>query len=202
MKISKIKADIRKNIRQQRVDLSAAERELFSCKLVQNVLSWEIYKRAGAVMIYYPMSGEIDLLELTRTSGGKRFFMPITGENFTMTVGEYSGGGLIRGLIRGSHGIWEPQESSHDADIDLVLAPAVACDRLGTRLGQGGGYYDRFLRRMKESGKSGKNVVFAATVYDFQMMDILPAEPHDMKMDYVVTPSGIFSPQMMKHETR
>jgi 5-formyltetrahydrofolate cyclo-ligase len=186
MNASDIKAALRAEMRSQRMKLSAAERELFSCKLVQNVLSWEIYKKARHVMIYYPAAGEIDLLGLTKAAEGKTFLLPKTGENFTMAVGEYKGGELVSG----KYGILEPKESLTGAEIDLVLAPAVACDRFGVRLGQGGGYYDRFLREIRESGRK---TVFAAAVYDFQLVNSLRAEPHDVMMDYLATPSGIYA---------
>ncbi len=186
MNTTDAKADLRARMRSLRTSLSAAERELFSCKLAQNVLSWEIYKKARHVMIYYPTAGEVDLLSLTKAADGKTFFLPKIGDNFAMAAGEYAGGELVRG----KHGIWEPREDSPGAEIDLVLAPAVACNKFGVRLGQGGGYYDRFLHKMREKGKK---VVFAAAVYDFQLVGGLPAEPHDVMMDYVISPSGIIA---------
>lgn len=71
------------------------------------------------------------------------------------------------------------------ADCDVVLVPAVAVDRRGNRLGRGGGSYDRALRRT-----TGRTI---AVLYDGEVVDAVPAEPHDTKVSAVVTPSGLTS---------
>lgn len=68
------------------------------------------------------------------------------------------------------------------ADVDLVLVPSVAVDRTGVRLGRGGGSYDRALART-----SARTV---ALLHDGELVDVLPAEPHDVRVGWVVTPSG------------
>jgi 5-formyltetrahydrofolate cyclo-ligase len=69
------------------------------------------------------------------------------------------------------------------ADCDVVLVPALAVDREGNRLGRGGGSYDRALRRA-----TGLTI---AVLYDGERVDALPAEPHDVPVRAVVTPSGL-----------
>jgi 5-formyltetrahydrofolate cyclo-ligase len=63
--------------------------------------------------------------------------------------------------------------------INLVAVPGVAFDLQGHRLGRGGGYYDRLLK-----GFAG---VTAALAYDFQILPIIPIEPHDHPVDALVT---------------
>ena len=67
------------------------------------------------------------------------------------------------------------------AGCDLVLVPALLVDRSGTRLGKGGGCYDRALSRT-----TGLTV---ALLHDHELVDVLPAEPHDVRVDAVATPS-------------
>ena len=67
---------------------------------------------------------------------------------------------------------------------DVVVVPAVAVARDGVRLGRGGGYYDRALRH----ARPGALVV--ALVFDDELVDELPTEPHDRRVTAVVTPSG------------
>ena len=67
---------------------------------------------------------------------------------------------------------------------EVVVVPAVAVARDGVRLGRGGGYYDRALLH----ARAGATVV--ALVFDDEFVDALPAEPHDRRVDAVVTPSG------------
>ncbi|MGY1833909.1 5-formyltetrahydrofolate cyclo-ligase [Blastococcus sp. SYSU DS0510] len=65
-----------------------------------------------------------------------------------------------------------------------VVVPATAVARDGTRLGRGGGYYDRALRHARPGA------VLVAVVFDDEVVDRLPGEPHDVRVTAVVTPSG------------
>ncbi len=91
-------------------------------------------------------------------------------------------------LAPGARGTWEPTEPPRGpaaiASADVVLAPAVAVDRSGTRLGRGGGSYDRALARV------GPAILTIAVVYDDELVDSLPAEPHDERVRAVATPTG------------
>jgi 5-formyltetrahydrofolate cyclo-ligase len=68
--------------------------------------------------------------------------------------------------------------------VDAVVVPAMAVSRDGVRLGRGGGYYDRALRHVRP------DAVLVAVVFDDELLDDLPAEPHDERVTAVVTPSG------------
>ena len=87
-------------------------------------------------------------------------------------------------LIPGNYGILEPDplrtpfESGFD--LDLILVPDMAFTEHGYRLGYGGGYYDRFLEAEPDHP-------LVALCYDFQMLDEIPVEPHDVKMDKVIS---------------
>ncbi len=65
--------------------------------------------------------------------------------------------------------------------LDLVIAPALAVGRNGYRLGQGKGFYDRFLNSV--------DVPCVAVVFDEEVLDVVPHEPHDQVVDSVVTPT-------------
>ncbi|TFV63326.1 UNVERIFIED_ORG: 5-formyltetrahydrofolate cyclo-ligase [Bacillus sp. AZ43] len=67
---------------------------------------------------------------------------------------------------------------------DVVVVPAVAVARDGIRLGRGGGYYDRALRHARPGA------ALVAVVFDDELLDELPSEPHDQRVTAVVTPSG------------
>ena len=70
----------------------------------------------------------------------------------------------------------------------VVLVPALAIDRAGFRLGQGGGYYDRLLADVPRHADGGPLLV--AVVHDDELVDALPHEPHDRPVDAVLTPSA------------
>lgn len=80
---------------------------------------------------------------------------------------------------------WELDGSRQGVDaiatVELALVPAVAVDRLGVRLGRGGGSYDRALART-----SARTI---ALLHDGELMDALPSDPHDIRVGWVVTPA-------------
>jgi 5-formyltetrahydrofolate cyclo-ligase len=89
-------------------------------------------------------------------------------------------------LRPGPHGLLEPRGEPLGVDAiatcDLVLVPALAVDRRGNRLGRGGGSYDRALART--------GAMTIALLYDGELVDALPAEPHDVPVQAVVTPGA------------
>jgi len=72
-------------------------------------------------------------------------------------------------------------------DVDIVIVPGVAFSLDGARIGYGGGYYDRLLPRVKGA------VPIVALAYEEQIFDSLPAEGHDISMDWIITPERIIS---------
>jgi len=88
-------------------------------------------------------------------------------------------------LVIGRFGILEPRADAPPAGIsfDLILVPGIAFDRNGGRLGRGRGYYDRFL-----ACASG---FVSGVCFDDQLVSEVPCEPHDARMDAIITPSEI-----------
>ena len=80
----------------------------------------------------------------------------------------------------GDFNILEPQNEPYKGSFDLIIVPGVAFDRQGNRLGRGKGYYDRFLCQHLEVRRIG-------ICFDFQLVDAIPTEPFDIKMDEVIT---------------
>jgi 5-formyltetrahydrofolate cyclo-ligase len=98
--------------------------------------------------------------------------------------GEYRPGGLVQARF----GLQEPAEPWLPADAiaaaSVVLVPALAVDRAGVRLGRGAGFYDRSLPLAAPAAR------LVAVVRDDELVDRLPAEPHDVRMTHALTPSG------------
>ncbi len=80
----------------------------------------------------------------------------------------------------GDFNILEPQNEPYMGDFDLIIVPGVAFDHNGNRLGRGRGYYDRFLNHPLSVKRIG-------ICFDFQMVDEVPSEPFDIRMDEVIT---------------
>jgi 5-formyltetrahydrofolate cyclo-ligase len=91
-------------------------------------------------------------------------------------------------LTRGRYGLFQPDEPGLGpealAEADVIVVPALALDRHGVRLGRGGGYYDRALPHARP------DAVLVGVVFDDELVEQLPAEPHDRRIGAVVTPSG------------
>lgn len=89
----------------------------------------------------------------------------------------------------GSYGIREPKNEFirlyDPTSIDVLIVPAVAFDINKYRLGYGGGFYDRFIESLRD------DTLIIGIAFDFQVFDIIPKEPHDAKMDLIITESKV-----------
>lgn len=74
-----------------------------------------------------------------------------------------------------------PEDEPDPATVDVVLVPGLAFTPTGDRLGQGGGWYDRFLSRRRPG------TVTIGIGFREQLVDVLPSEPHDVRLDHIVT---------------
>ena len=113
-------------------------------------------------------------------AAGVRILLPCTGRD-NLTWAEYDGS-----LRQGRLGIMEPTGSDLGpgalSQVEAVLAPALAVDLLGTRLGYGRGYYDRALTPLPS------DVPVLAIVYDDELVDVLPAADYDRPVTHTITP--------------
>lgn len=132
---------------------------------------------ADRIMMYHSLPDELSTHDFLRKwAGKKRFYLPrVNGANLDVLPYEETR------LELGSFHIEEPigDHTTDPAEIELVVVPGVAYDRKGRRLGRGKGFYDRFLQHTKAT-KIGVG-------YEFQLLDELPAESHDISMDIVIT---------------
>ena len=157
-------------------DISTMERNLFS-----KVEMLHEFSHSRNILMYHSLSDEFpttSTLELWQ-SAGKHIFLPrVNGNN--LEILRYQPGYTHTG----AYGITEPSNTDETATadmIDLIIVPAMAFDTQGNRLGRGKGYYDRLLAKT--------NAVTIGIGYDFQLLDSIPAAPHDRKMNYIFTPS-------------
>jgi 5-formyltetrahydrofolate cyclo-ligase len=143
----------------------------------------------STVCAYVPVGtepGSIEMLDmLLRRS--VRVLLPVArtthdGTPLPLRWGEYQAGALVRGRW----GLLEPPEpwlpAAALAQAGLVIVPALAVDRRGVRLGRGGGFYDRSLTARDPHAR------LVAMVRDAELVDELPADPHDVPMTHALTP--------------
>ncbi len=132
---------------------------------------------------YAAMRGEIDprpaLLAL-EVNGCRTVLPYTTGRGEPLRFLEAPGG--VAGSID-ALGIAAPPASAAERDPDLLLVPLAAFDRRGYRLGYGGGFYDAALTRLRAAGP----VTAVGWAFAAQEVDAVPAEPHDARLDWIVT---------------
>lgn len=175
------KKRVRELLAQKRRLLSKEDIAEQSSKVVAAVEQMPSFQSAKTVLIYYPTHNEVDLLSLIkRYKKEKTFLFPVVHRK-TMTACPYEGNAKMH---RGKFNIPEPTTEPYVGDIDLILVPGVGFDKRGNRLGRGGGYYDKFITRL------GRKTLLVGVGYDFQLVDEVPANRWDKRLDYVVTPSN------------
>ncbi|MER7166107.1 5-formyltetrahydrofolate cyclo-ligase [Micromonospora sp. NPDC000207] len=144
--------------------------------------------RPARVAAYVPVGSEPggpdlpDRLRAALPPGGE-LLLPVLRTDLDLNWAGYDGS-----LVAAGRGMREPTEPRLGveaiAGADLVLVPALAVDRRGARLGRGGGSYDRALARVSA------RTLTVALLHDGELVDRLPAEPHDRPVRAVVTPGG------------
>ncbi len=150
---------------------------------------WKPLRAAGYLLVYAPVQREVDiypLLHAPELRGQRIVFPRVCGQRLEL----YQTDNYREELAPGSCGVMEPgQDQANRVEpeqIDVVLIPAIVFDRRGFRIGYGGGYYDRLLARRRGWKTVGVG-------YDWQVVDSLPTEPHDRRLDYLCTGQGMVS---------
>lgn len=173
------KQEIRRKIKALRTMLSEEERHSAAEEVFRQLEQTAAFIMAERILMYHSLPDELSTHAFLRKwSGRKRFFLPrVNGVNLDILPYNESR------LELGSFHIEEPigDDVVDPAEIELIIVPAVAYDRSGNRLGRGKGFYDRLL--------SSSHATKIGVGYDFQLLDSLPAEKHDVPVDIVITQS-------------
>jgi len=146
----------------------------------------EEFKRARVVMFYVSLQDEVDTFIMIDEAlkAGKRIAVPvILKEEKRLIAGEIHN--RLEDLESQHFGIYQPRQDRVKEvplnDIDLVVVPGVAFDRKNIRLGRGHGYYDRFLSGLPKRTRT------IGLAFDFQVMEDLPQDPHDVPVSKIIT---------------
>ncbi len=171
------KNDIRRKIKALRVMLSEAEKRDAAEEVFSRLEKTAAFIMADHILMYHSLPDELFTHAfLGKWAGRKRFYLPrVNGVNLEILPYDETR------LELGSFHIEEPSGTNtvDPSQLELIVVPAVAYDRKGNRLGRGKGFYDRLLSSTKAT-KVGIG-------YEFQLVDELPTEEHDVPMDVVIT---------------
>ena len=170
---------IREKIKKKKQQLTDKEKEIEAANVFEKIEALPEFINAHNIMIYWSMPDELPTHDfIIRWSKKKTMLLPVVkGED--MLIKPFS---TKEELKQGSLGIWEPDtQKEYLNSIDLVIVPGVAFDRNKSRLGRGKGYYDRYF--------INKRIVKIGVCFDFQLLESIPIDSFDIKMDKVVTNS-------------
>ena len=167
------KSELRKLYRRQRADRFNTESWL-------HILSASELKNATNIASYISYGFEPETSDINQRliKDGKKVFLPRLLEN--NDIQWVSWNGSSENLTKVEK-IFEPIGDAVEVELDVIILPALHVDRMGNRLGQGGGSYDRALSRSKA-------FKIALLHYGELTSEILPIQPHDEKVDATATP--------------
>lgn len=175
-----------------RKGLTVEQRAKKSRAILERLYREPAFQKAKTIFAYASMPEEVQLYDLLREAlkQGKRVGLPlITGKGLMEVVNLPS----LDALVEGKFGILtvkkELQEIIPASEFDLVIVPGVAFSERGDRLGLGGGYYDRYL--LEKAPQAAR----IALTFDGQVTDAVPMEPHDAKVNLILTEARRIEPK-------
>ena len=190
--IARAKRDLRREAARRVRAMSAEDRATESARVREHVLNSPEYACSRSILMYHALEDEVDLGALIDEAihSAREVLLPVVGggagEMKVVSVHD-----PVCDLREGAFGIMEPKGGMPLEDlsgIGLVLVPGRAFDREGGRLGRGGGYYDRFLRRLRPVNAGGPPKLGVA--FECQVVEAVPRTGMDVLTDGLVTVDG------------
>jgi 5-formyltetrahydrofolate cyclo-ligase len=182
------KKTLRKHLLTQRKAFTPEDWQIKSDAICQNLAQFEWVQKAQTILVYLSHRQEPNLAHLwTHDFAHKRWGIPRCVEK-SLIWHEWQPA-QAQQIRLGAYGILEPISTLPVIDanaVDLILVPAVGCDRQGFRLGYGGGFYDRLL-----SDPAWANIPTIGIVFEFAYLDRLTPDPWDYPLRAVCTEIGI-----------
>ena len=179
------KSSLRTDFLSRRGHLTRNEVLKKSEKICNNLLSHKIYRESNNIGSYSPIKKEVETRNIHSASTRERkrvgYPISITGAKKLL----YYCVSDLDELHAGVYGILEPPEIDENLlpveELNIVIIPGIAFDTSGYRLGYGGGYYDRLL------SEQVFRAITVALAFEIQIVDTLPYEPHDTRVNLVIT---------------
>lgn len=186
MDVYELKADLRKRMLAKLKTIDAHTAESKQGELWDRYQELAAFNQANVVCCYVALPYEVQTRKLIENllKQQKRVIIPYTREDAQLDLFEIRDPELD--TARGRYGIPEPVERIRSglpvapSELDAVVVPGLAFDRKGYRLGRGKGYYDRFLSNLSPAAVS------VGLAYDFQLLDHIPVEAHDLPVNNVI----------------
>lgn len=181
---------LRQEILAIRRQLTAKESAQAGLSILKTIMQMNVFKRTVNVASYISLSGELctqDMNEYFMTRHHLCLPYMVTGQKGKMDFYSFKKGDE---LVENRFHILEPKNQPENLvledKIDVIVVPLVAFDNKGNRMGMGGGYYDRMLKKVR------KDCLVIGVAYEFQQVDELLVEEWDMPMDIVITEKNCY----------
>lgn len=178
------KRALRQEIRRCKARLSTAAQPIYAQRALELLSSLKVYQDAAIVLLYAALPDEVPTQLIIESAHGKTVLLPcVVGDNLELRV--YT---TTEDLVESdAYHIPEPVGPvfSDYTSIDLAVVPGMAFDTKGHRLGRGKGFYDRFLTHDDFRGLHKIGLC-----YDFQVLDDVPADSHDIAVDEILVVSS------------
>ena len=173
------KFEIRKKIIKIRKKKSSKDLEIDLNYVLKVIKKQKIVR--GIVAGYYPYNYEINSIKILENLEKKNFqiSLPKIKKNYQMDFFQWS---INDPLVINKYGIPEPV-SDKIVYPNILLVPLVAFDKNFNRIGYGGGFYDRYIRKIKRI----KKITTIGLAYSFQKVKKIPIKDYDIKLDYIIT---------------
>jgi 5-formyltetrahydrofolate cyclo-ligase len=188
MKIGK--SELRSKMLEKRSSLSWQDVQIKSHAINEALFAQDSFREAKTILLYLPIKKEPNSLPIIKNAWKteKQVLVPVTiPEKKELLLSRLDS---LKDLTEGYYGIPEPKKTRLHAvephNVDLCLLPGVAFDTNGYRLGYGGGYFDRFLPKLRP------DCLKIALAYNFQILESLEHLPHDLPVDMIITESAIY----------
>lgn len=185
------KADLRARLTERLDRLSDSDLKQASQTICDRLFSLTVVANALALAFYVPIQKEVNLMPLAQQMQAQQktiLFPRYINDRDAYELASVSN--INTDLVLGKFGIPEPGKqcpvwpAEDDSSRCVWFVPGVGFDHDGNRLGRGNGYYDRFLNT--------KHIIIGVA-NDCQIVESIPADPHDVKMDLVVTDHAIYA---------
>ncbi len=181
---------LRQKLRHARTQLSSHERTNLDQIIQQQLKKWVILAKPQSIGLYMPFNGEPDVRPLVAwlRSHNIKLATPVVNALHSGQM-QFHQWLETTQFQKNKFGISEPQNSQvvEPDEIEVLLAPLVAFNSTGTRLGMGGGYYDRWL------AKANTRPQIVGIAYELQRIENIPRRDWDIPLDQVITEKGRFS---------
>jgi len=181
------KASIRKIVHNRRDALSVEIRKVKDLKIKEKILALPEFRAAHKILLYASFNSEVDTLDLLKycLDSGKVIALPkVDNDNGRLALYRMED---MNEVAAGYMGIPEPQvpedRRMHAEEMDLIIVPGVAFDGHCNRLGYGKGFYDKLLAQVAKAK--------IAPAYEEQIVEDIPSETYDIKMDKIITDKRI-----------